>query len=492
MNQEVEAEVLCSKPVYADVPPSFAPWQKWVAVMQNLEAPEARTALASLGETVEKFTLIQPDAETRTQEALEAKVACALAIATAGTRVLACGDEQFLWRIYKLAQEGGLAADEIEMLKSGVSRQVFCVHCGHLQTARQEREIVCAHCNTVLAVRDHFSRRLGAYLGACADPDSPYRQAGAQDNLFRVRVTKIVDLSPVIKEFTLSPVEMPLPVVSPGSHVRVHMNVGGRKLANAYSLLDGSRPWHYRIAVRQQEKSRGGSQFLHTRTKVGDVLRLSPPANLFAPHSQARHHVLIAGGIGITPFLSYIAAFARSNRSYELHYGYHGAHSGVYTEMLERHCGAAFHGYDSDQGARMQIEAILKDQMLGTHVYVCGPASLVEGVRAAASALGWSPSRVHWEAFAAAEPGEPFTVELATSGKTFTVGAEVSLLEALEENGINVPNLCRGGVCGQCATHYLGGEVIHRDSYLNEAEKSRQLMPCVSRARGEQPLKLDL
>jgi ferredoxin len=57
------------------------------------------------------------------------------------------------------------------------------------------------------------------------------------------------------------------------------------------------------------------------------------------------------------------------------------------------------------------------------------------------------------------------------------------MLEALEACDIQIPNLCRGGVCGQCVTGYSQGEVEHLDHYLSVQEQQHSLMPCVSRAQ---------
>ena len=70
-----------------------------------------------------------------------------------------------------------------------------------------------------------------------------------------------------------------------------------------------------------------------------------------------------------------------------------------------------------------------------------------------------------------------------------------SLLESIEAAGVEVPYLCRGGVCGFCRTDVLelDGELIHNDHYLSDEEKAsgRVIMPCVSRARCKK-LVLDL
>ncbi|OIN12386.1 PDR/VanB family oxidoreductase [Oceanisphaera psychrotolerans] len=313
------------------------------------------------------------------------------------------------------------------------------------------------------------------------------------NGLLEVRVTAIHQLTPLIREFTLEGRNGRLPGFSAGSHVQVNMPLGERTLRNAYSLLgDPADSGHYRIAVRLQEDSRGGSRFMHEQVRVGDRLQLSPPANLFAPHSLARHHLMIAGGIGITPFLAYIAELSGGDASLSLHYACRGGLTDAYRDELAERLGDDLHIYDGAAGERLDLSALLGEQPLGTHLYVCGPESLLEAVRQTAVGLGWEEGRIHWEAFASAEPGEPFVAELAGSGRRIEVAADYSLLEALEQAGIEVPNLCRGGVCGQCSTRYLAGEVDHRDSFLDPHERASQLMPCVSRACGGQSLLLDL
>lgn len=313
------------------------------------------------------------------------------------------------------------------------------------------------------------------------------------NGLLDVRVAAVRQLTPLVREFTLEATHGALPGFSAGSHVQVQIPSEGGVLRNAYSLLgDPADTQRYRIAVRLQEDSRGGSRYLHERVAEGDRLQLSPPANLFALHSQARHHLLVAGGIGITPFLAQIAELERRGASFELHYACRGGLTDAYCTELAERLGERFHAYDSAAGERLDLAAVMAGQPLGSHVYVCGPQRLIDGVRETAASLGWAPGRVHWEAFAGAAPGQPFVAELAGSGRRIEVPAERSLLEALEQAGVEVPSLCRGGVCGQCATRYLSGVVEHRDSFLGAAEHGDRLMPCVSRGCAGSTLVLDL
>ncbi|MDE1169115.1 MAG: PDR/VanB family oxidoreductase [Pseudomonas sp.] len=301
-----------------------------------------------------------------------------------------------------------------------------------------------------------------------------------------VRVAALRDLTSAVREVTFEPLNGRLPGFSAGSHVQVHLP----GLRNAYSLLsDPADTRHYRIAVRRQEQSRGGSHYVHDQLQVGQTLRLSPPANLFALHGTAQLHILVAGGIGITPFLAYCTELQRRGAEFELHYAYRTGVSDAYLPQLREQLGARLHTYDSVQ-RRLDPAQLFKNRPLGSHVYACGPQSLLLSLREQARLQGWPDDRVHWEAFTAPAAGQPFPVELARSGRQLQVGAEQSLLEALEACGVEVPNLCRGGVCGQCHTRYLKGTVEHRDHVLDATQHADSLMPCVSRCAG--PLLLDL
>ncbi|MDG6398819.1 PDR/VanB family oxidoreductase [Pseudomonas quasicaspiana] len=296
-----------------------------------------------------------------------------------------------------------------------------------------------------------------------------------------VRVAQTHLLTPMVRELLLEPLSGSLPAFSAGSHVQVHLPNGRR---NAYSLLgDPAQTRHYRIAVRRQSQSRGGSHFIHDELDVGDRLTISAPANLFPVHSKARLHLLIAAGIGITPFMAYCAELTRQGQDFELHYACRPGISDAYLDTLREQLGQRLHVYASPT-RRLDLNTLLSQRPLGTHVYACGPQTLIDALREQSQALGWPASRVHWEAFAAPEPGNPFDVHLTRSGRQLKVNAEDSLLEALEAAGVEVPNLCRGGVCGQCQTAYLDGAVEHRDLFLSDHERNTHLMPCVSRSCG--------
>lgn len=304
-----------------------------------------------------------------------------------------------------------------------------------------------------------------------------------------VVVTATRLLAPGIREFELASDDgEPLPAFSAGSHVVVHLDSGQRLHHNPYSLLGSPDDPRWRIAVRRQEVSRGGSAWLHEHVQVGDRLKVGAPVNLFALSRLGRRHLLVAGGIGITPILAHAREMARLKLDFEVHYGARSRVHAVYLDELERLAPGRVHLYLDDAGVRPDFEAILAPQPLGTHLYVCGPAVMIDLALGAGRRLGWPPGHLHSEQFLAPAPGEVFTVEAARSNVRFTVPADVSLLDALEQAGLDPACLCRGGACGQCETAVISCDsaLEHRDLFLSEAEKAsgRKIMPCVSRARG--------
>lgn len=314
----------------------------------------------------------------------------------------------------------------------------------------------------------------------------------------KVKVSKITQVAPAIKEFVFEPEDSILPAFSAGSHVVVTMKgeEGGKAKTwrNPYSLLSDSYDESaYRIAVRLQDESRGGSVFMHESVKEGDVLTIKPPANLFAPYWRAKKHVLFAGGVGVTPFMSYIPEMLRRDANLEMHYMFHSNVTGAYQSELRNMLGDKLHCYDSDESVRCKIYPVMAAQPIGTHVYICGPESLILAVQSAAEELGWPASAIHFEVFSAPAPGKPFIAELKRSGKLLEIAHDESLLDALEAAEVDIQSSCRGGVCGRCITPLLEGQADHRDQFLSDDEKTRQdcVMPCVSRAKHDK-LVLDL
>lgn len=305
-----------------------------------------------------------------------------------------------------------------------------------------------------------------------------------------VRVSEIVQVTNDVKRFRLETLDAaPLPRFAGGAHVIVEMQDGDLTRRNAYSLM--SPPWQttsYTISVRRDAAGRGGSLYLHDRLRQGATLHISYPVNLFPIDQRARKHLLLAGGIGITPNLAMMEQLSRDHRPFELHYANRSRPHAAYAEHLAARHGSRINLYHDDEGAKIPLARILVHQPLGTHLYVCGPAAMIDWVLATARELGWPEQNLHFERFLAPAGGDPYEIRLARSDLAVRVGAHQSMLEAIEAAGVDAPYLCRGGACGQCETQVLecDGTLLHADHFLTDAEKAsgRKVMPCVSRFEG--------
>lgn len=303
-------------------------------------------------------------------------------------------------------------------------------------------------------------------------------------------VTNVVAVNDLVKRFHFQRSDGgPLPTFSGGAHVVVEMRDGQTTRLNPYSLMSSPLDTRdYTISVRRDDVGRGGSLFMHGKVRPGDRMVVSYPVNLFSLDLRAKKHLMVAGGIGITPFMAQTAQLAAAGGIFELHYAFRSQPLGTYADVLSERYGRRIHLYHDDRGEKLPLDRLLASQPLGTHLYICGPAGMIKWARERADALGWPPEAVHFEHFAAPQPGAPFDVRLAVSGKQIHVGEQQSLLEAIEAAGVDPPYLCRGGVCGQCETNVISsdGRFLHNDHWLSEEEhlSGKKIMPCVSRFEG--------
>jgi ferredoxin-NADP reductase len=212
----------------------------------------------------------------------------------------------------------------------------------------------------------------------------------------KLMVAGIDDTIPGVRSLTLSaPDGRALQLFIPGSHVV--LDCGGRK--NAYSLTgDGVDPREYHISVLRADQGAGGSAWVHDHLSDGDTISALLPRSAFAPVARARKHLLIAGGIGVTPIVSHLRAARTWKREVQVLY-VHRETGGAHVGEVRALAGDAADVVTSRADFRQRLGPLLADQPLGTHLYVCGPAGLTETVLGTATALGWPASRLHSERF---------------------------------------------------------------------------------------------
>ncbi|MFP1682629.1 PDR/VanB family oxidoreductase [Alloalcanivorax sp. C16-1] len=283
-----------------------------------------------------------------------------------------------------------------------------------------------------------------------------------------------------------------LPVFSPGAHLELVLEDG---LLRHYSLLNCSTERdRYVVAVHLAPRSRGGSSFIHSRVRQGDVITAHGPRNNFPLDEDAPGYLFVAGGIGVTPILSMVRWCERQGKRWRLLYACRNRQRAAFYETLAEMGGdrVQFHFQDEQEGRLPDVNAFIKQLPDGHHLYCCGPDPMMRAVRDHAEEL--DIDRVHFEWFEApaAQAGrdEPqgdasgFDVRLMERDMTIHVPPDLSILEALEQQGIDMPYACRAGICRTCEVEVCGGEPDHRDFILDDQERGsgKTILVCVSRS----------
>lgn len=306
----------------------------------------------------------------------------------------------------------------------------------------------------------------------------------------RLVVRGIDDLTPAVRRFRLACADGgPLPLFTAGAHIKVKVKLpDGQPGERSYSLVnsDGQQT-EYEIGVQREANGKGGSAFMHM-LRVGDEVVASEPVNDFPLAVDATRHILIAGGIGITPILSMARALRAAGGPFELHYVARGRALMAFHDDVHTVCGdprVCFDDGDPKNG--LNLDQVIGKPDPGRHVYVCGPGGMIDAVVATAARLGWPRGNVHLESFGAVAQVSDGSLEvvLARTGRTLRVPADVPILEVMIEAGIDIAYDCQRGECSSCQVEVLEGVPDNRDYCLfgPEYDAGKLMCVCVSRAK---------
>ncbi len=294
----------------------------------------------------------------------------------------------------------------------------------------------------------------------------------------------------------------PLPPFGAGDHIDLKLPNG---LTKSYSLMNNpTESGRYVLGILKDPQSRGGSKWLHEQLRVGMHLEISAPSNNFPLQENAKHTLLIAGGIGVTPIIAMAHRLKALKASFEIIYAAKSKRSAPFQEAVSSF-GVPVHWHFDDEASgppdlhpliqeRVQKAACSRDEC---QLYACGPEPMLNAFLNACKDLSLKNANIERfkpvEVLASAQIKRAYTVVLKKSNKTIEVTPEMSLLQALRHHDIEVDTSCEEGVCGACETRVLSGEPEHLDCVLSdqEREKNTVMMVCVSGCKSER-LELDL
>ncbi|WP_060712230.1 ferredoxin reductase [Pseudonocardia sp. HH130629-09] len=262
-----------------------------------------------------------------------------------------------------------------------------------------------------------------------------------------LRVVAVTDAAPDVRslEFAAAPGTGSLPAAPPGGHIGIEWAPGRW---NSYSLTAPSpAPDRWHVSVARRPDSRGGSVWAHGLVP-GDAVVATTPRSSFPPVDTARHHLLVAGGIGVTAVLSHARWHAFWGNPYTV-LTVHRPGPAPHRDALRALCGDRLVEATGRAEARAALERLLGTAPFGSHVYTCGPPGLIAATARTARAAHWVDARIHAEAFVGEpERGTPFRAVLRSSGRTVEVGAHETLLDAVHRAGVTAPRCVGAGSVG--------------------------------------------
>lgn len=305
-------------------------------------------------------------------------------------------------------------------------------------------------------------------------------------------VTDLHAATPLIRQVTLAhPDGAVLPGWDAGAHIDVTLPSDDRR---SYSLINTSldvdatrHPTSYRIGVRREELSAGGSAFIHG-LQSGDRVTVTVPKNNFPLQTGPGEIVLLAGGIGITPIASMASELASTGRPFRLIYAGRTRADLAFVPDLEAIAGARLSLHEDDRSGVLNLGALMRALAEDALLYVCGPIGMIDAAIETARSLGWRESRLRFENFAKPKHVEGdvgFEVVLAQSGTRIRIPSDQSILDTLIESERDIPHDCKRGDCGICQVGVIEGIPDHRDYYLSEKERAsnKLIQICVSRSK---------
>lgn len=306
-------------------------------------------------------------------------------------------------------------------------------------------------------------------------------------------VIEVRDVADGIRRIVLEP-EHPV-AAEPGSHLDLTVHIDGEPVTRSYSIVEsinGGR--RLAISVFRAPASRGGSIHMHT-LDLGDRLRITQPMQNFPLRVGAPRYILLAGGIGITAILHMARVLKSIKADYRLVYAGRGRDAMAYLGELEAEHGDRLVAHVDNEGTALQVPELIASVDAATELYMCGPIRLMDAVRRGWADAGLDAPNLRYETFGNSGWYDPeeFIVRIPRLGVETTVGAGRSMLETLEDAGVEMMYDCRKGECGLCQVKILDldGAVDHRDVFYSKRQQDADSQMCVCVSRVARPAAAD-
>ena len=311
----------------------------------------------------------------------------------------------------------------------------------------------------------------------------------------------------------------PVPPARPGQYLTLRLQPDDqqRPVLRNYSLSGPPAAGYYRITVKR-EHAGAASGYLHTHLRVGAQIEIAAPRGTFILDSTDAPVLLISAGIGATPVLAMLHALATEHTEREIWWlqGARSSHDrpfGAEARALlaslpnvHTHVCYSRPGSDDLEGRDFQSAGRLTAARLAelspprdAEAYLCGPIPFMDEISAGLAAMGIDASSIHTEPFGPApgltpgiaatpartphppsgQPGTGPTIEFARSNLAVPWSPDYSsLLELAEACDVPVRWSCRTGVCHNCETTLIAGDLEYSPDPVEPPAEGSALICC--------------
>jgi glycine betaine catabolism B len=338
--------------------------------------------------------------------------------------------------------------------------------------------------------------------------------------------------TPDVKTFRLASDDGgPLPFdYLPGQYLNLKLSIHGKVVNRSYTIASSPTRRDACELTIKREPNGLASRFLHDTIRVGDKIEVGAPAGKFVfAGGEASEVLLIAGGVGITPLMSMVRFLTDCSWDGDI---YFLVVARLESDLIFRdelnllqkrfpnlHMCPTLTRSDPTsgwQGEMGRASAALLKRFAPNHanipVYLCGPDQMMESTRQLLRSVGVPEGSIHTEAFtspfgaqetdveqekletgsmqessASKRTGEEKRIKFQKSNFECQVDPSVSILEAAEQLGIELPFECRSGICGQCKVRLISGTVeMETQDALSPAEsKTGVILACQAHCSSE-------
>ena len=338
-------------------------------------------------------------------------------------------------------------------------------------------------------------------------------------------VSRKISESGTVTSLILDPTDQhPVAAALPGQFIVVRLGPSAAPaMTRSYSLSSRSDAASYRVSIKREAHG-AASRYIAEVLRIGDVVEVGAPRGSFTLRQDARPIVLLSAGIGATPVLAMLQALAAEGATREV-WWLHGTRNGhehaFAAEVRGLLAGLAHHrshicysapdpgdraGTDFDTAGHLDARLLQSlDVPRDADFYICGPAAFMTDLAAGLGALGVAPDHIYTELFGtkpsltpgiaaapriaahlpAGAPGPGPMVSFVRSGLNVCWGpAYASLLELAEACDVPVRWSCRTGVCHNCESGLVAGEVSYAPDPLDPAADGNVLI-CCARPQGD-------